>query len=663
MTYTVSVSSGVATITLTKTAGVTSSSVATLINGMSYSNTSQDPTVGTRTATLTQIVDSGVNTGGNVNTTTLSIASAISVVPVDDAPTVSATGSNPTFTEDGSAVALFSGANVSAIEAAQNIKSLTFTVNNVTDGAAERITVDGSTINLVNGSGTTTTNGLSYSVSVSSGVATITLTKTAGVASSSVATLINGISYSNTSQDPTVGTRTATLTQIVDSGVSTGGNVNTTTLSIASAISVVPVDDAPTVSATGINPTFTEDGSAVSLFSGAAVSAIEAAQNIKSLTFTINNLTDGSAERVTVDGSTFSLTNGATGTTTTNGMTYTVSVSSGVATITLTKTAGVASSSVATLINGISYSNTSQDPTVGTRTATLTQIVDSGVNTGGNVNTTTLSIASAISVVPVDDAPTVSASGTNPTFTEDGSAVALFSGANVSAIEAAQNIKSLTFTVNNLTDGSAERITVDGSTFSLTNGATGTTTTNGMTYNVSVSSGVATITLTKTAGVASSSVATLINGMTYSNTSQDPTVGTRTATLTQIVDSGASTGANVNTTTLSIASAISVVPVDDAPTVSATASNPTFTEDGSAVALFSGANVSAIEAAQNIKSLTFTVNNLTDGSAERITIDGSTFSLTNGATGNNHCKRHDLHCVCLQWCCNDNIIEDCRCCI
>jgi hypothetical protein len=49
--------------------------------------------------------------------------------------------------------------------------------------------------------------------------------------------------------------------------------------------------------------------------------------------------------------------------------------------------------------------------------------------------------------VPVDDAPTVSASGTNPTFTEDGSAVALFSGCKCSAIEAAQNIKSLTFTV------------------------------------------------------------------------------------------------------------------------------------------------------------------------------------------------------------------------
>jgi hypothetical protein len=43
--------------------------------------------------------------------------------------------------------------------------------------------------------------------------------------------------------------------------------------------------------------------------------------------------------------------------------------------------------------------------------------------------------------------------------------------------------------------------------------------------------------------------------------------------------------------------------------------------------------VSAIEAAQNIKSLTFTVNNVVDGSAERITVDGSTFSLTNGATG------------------------------
>ena len=138
-------------------------------------------------------------------------------------------------------------------------------------------------------------------------------------------------------------------------------------------------------------------------------------------------------------------------------------------------------------------------------------------------------------------------------------------------------MSSLTFTVGGVSD-TTEQINVDGTTIVLTNAATGTTTTNGMTYNVSLVSGTATVTLTKAAGVSAANVGTLINGMTYQNTSQDPTSGNRVVTLTQIKDTGGVANGGVDTTNVSIGSTVAVTPVNDAPTLSATAANPTFTE-------------------------------------------------------------------------------------
>ena len=127
MSYTVSVTSGTATVTLTKAGGVPSSNMQTLVNGMSYQDTSQDPTAATRTITLTQVQDTGGTANGGVDTTTLAIAANVTVVPVNDAPTLSATASNPTFQEasgfgtQAAAVSVFSGANASTVEAGQTI--------------------------------------------------------------------------------------------------------------------------------------------------------------------------------------------------------------------------------------------------------------------------------------------------------------------------------------------------------------------------------------------------------------------------------------------------------------------------------------------------------------------------------------------------------------
>ena len=133
------------------------------------------------------------------------------------------------------------------VESGQNITGLTFTVGGLQDGANERIVVDGSTITLgANSSGTTATNGMSYTVTIASGTATVVLSKPAGVATGNINALVNGITYQNTSIDnPTDGNRVVTLTQVVDSGGTANGGVNTTALSIASTVNVNPVNDAP----------------------------------------------------------------------------------------------------------------------------------------------------------------------------------------------------------------------------------------------------------------------------------------------------------------------------------------------------------------------------------------------------------------------------------
>ena len=210
---------------------------------------------------------------------------------------LTATAFNPTFTEDGSAVALFINTNASTIEAGQTIKALSFTVSNISDGASEQVILDGSTIALVNGSGITTTNGMNYTVSVvRGGTATISLSSTAGVSVANIDNLINNINYQDTSITPTAGTRTFTLAQIQDSGGTAHGGSDTTALAISSIVNIVAFNNAPTLTATGTNPTFQEaagyetQAAAVAVFSSTNTNTIESGQTITGLTFTVSGL-------------------------------------------------------------------------------------------------------------------------------------------------------------------------------------------------------------------------------------------------------------------------------------------------------------------------------------------------------------------------------------
>ncbi|MBU3639604.1 DUF4347 domain-containing protein, partial [Polynucleobacter sp. AP-RePozz3-80-G7] len=313
------------------------------------------------------------------------------------APTLSVTTSTPTFIEGGSAAYLFGSASVSTIEAGQTLTRLDMTINNVSNSSAEQLIIDGSTINLVSGTGTTTSNSLAYTVSVSAGLATVSLTKVGGIDSTTMASVVNGIQYQDITNDPTAGNRVVTLTRIDDSGSSTSPNANSSSLSLASTVTVVPVNNAPTLTATGLNSPFGAQGAAVSVFTGTSISTVEFGQTIQSLTFTVSGVSDTSNEVVGVDGSTISIGSSSSGTTTTHGLAYSVTYSGGTATVSLSGGALSATDAQA-LINGITYRDTYSSPTTGSRVFTLTQIQDSGGTANSGVDTITLSTGSTISV-------------------------------------------------------------------------------------------------------------------------------------------------------------------------------------------------------------------------------------------------------------------------
>ena len=82
---------------------------------------------------------------------------------------------------------------------------------------------------------------------------------------------------------------------------------------------------------------------------------------------------------------------------------------------------------------------------------------------------------------------------------------------------------------------------------------------------------------------------------------------------------------------------LTITPVNDAPTLTALSHNPTYTEGDAAVNLFGFVTANSIESGQTIEELVFTVTNVTDGSPqgnqEQVTLDGSTFALTDLASG------------------------------
>ncbi|MCP5012072.1 MAG: hypothetical protein GY942_19015 [Aestuariibacter sp.] len=420
--------------------------------------------------------------------------STVDVETVNDEPTLTATGSDPTFTEGGSAVGLFSGAAVSTVESGQTITGLTFTVTNVTDTGNEQITIDGATITLDDSESGSTTD-FSYSVSVSGTTATVTLS--GGTASTAnVVSDIDNATYINNSQDPTDANRVVTITAVVDSGGTANGGDNTGTPVATSTVNVNPVNDAIDITVTGNTVLFTEGAGATTSLFGSSIDTIEAADTISQMILTMANVESG-------DTLAFGATNidlNTNGAIVAGGFTYTVSSAGVSPVVTITHT-GTDDATVNTMLNSLVFDNTiNSDPSTTARTVTLTSVTDSGSGTTADGTVATVNVAKA------DDAIDITVTGNTVLFTEDAGATTSLFSSTIDTIETTDTITKLILTMANVEAG-------DTLTFGATNidlNTNGATVAGGFTYTVSSAGATPVVTITH-AGTDDATVNTMLN--------------------------------------------------------------------------------------------------------------------------------------------------------
>ncbi|PWC19071.1 hypothetical protein DDT52_12275, partial [Brenneria roseae subsp. roseae] len=515
-------------------------------------------------------------------------------------------GDSVSFTEGGSGVLLDAGSNatvtdtdsadfdggsltVSIIANRSNDEDVLGIVNQGTDAgqigiAGSAISYDGTVIGSYTGG---------------SGANDLVVTFNANATPAAVQALVRALSYQNTNNaDPSTAMRTVSVT------LNDGDGATSTAATVS--VSVTAVNDAPEILATGNSPTYTENGSAVDLFGGVLISTVESGQTVTQFTLTVSNLTDGSSEILMVDGTSLSLTNGNSGTTAANGMDYSISVIDGTATVTLSKSGGVSMSAATGLIDGLAYQNSSDNPTAANRIVTLTSITDNGGTSNGGVDTTFLAISSVVTVIAINDAPTITLPAVI-NVNED--VVTPITGISFADVDSGNASVSVAFSV-----GSGSLAAASGSGVTVTGSGTGQLTLVGSIADVNAFIAASNVTFT-TASHATGNVTLTVTIDDGGNTGLDPG------------NSGTdSSEAATSTLTLTV-TAVNDAPVNNVPGAQNVA------QDG--ILVFNSANgnlisVSDVDIGSNSMSITLAA---THGVLTLSSVTGLTFFVGSG-TGN-----------------------------
>ncbi|MEZ5807864.1 MAG: Ig-like domain-containing protein [Zhengella sp.] len=210
------------------------------------------------------------------------------------------------------------------------------------------------------------------------------------------------------------------------------------------------------------------------------------------------------------------------------------------------------------------------------------------------------------------------AAGASSTFTEDGGPVSIADSDTAVSDLGESDITKLTIVASGTADGAAEQVVIGGQTVDLSQNATlNGITVGGTQVDIAYDAATGSFTVTNTVGattpMAVADLDTLIAGMTYENTSQDPTAGARAFAFT-VTDAG---GLTSNTATASV----TVVPVNDAPT--GTADPVSVTEDTPAGPVNVLANLSDAEG-DTITIASATIDTNGDGTPDALTLGTAT---------------------------------------
>ena len=476
-------------LTLSGTASV--ADYQTALRSIRYRN------LDTATPSSTQrVVTFTVNDGASSSNASNSVLSNVTVTPTDDAPVLAAGGGSPTFTEGGADVAVDPGLGATDPDSA-NLASATVQITGGLDTSDDRLV-------FVN---TATITGV-YTQ------ATGTLSLTGSDTVANYRTALRSVQYRNLDTDnPSNAARTVSFT--VSDGTLLSNTVTTT-------VNVTRVNDAPVLIASGGSAAFTEDGPSVAVDTGIALADVDDA---------------------TLSGATVAITgnyvNGQDSLTFVNTAAITGSWNAAAGTLTLSGADSVSNYQAA--LRAVRFTNSSHTPNTATRTVTF------GVADAGSAPA---SATRGVTVAAANDAPSLSAGGGSPSFTEGGPAVVVDPAIGVADLDG-DPITGGTVVVGG--NWSAD----DRLNFTNQNGITGS-------YNAG--SGV--LTLTGSASVANYQAA--LRSVTYSNVSGQPSTLQRSIDF-QVTDGSANSN-QVSTT-------VSVISNNTAPSLGGGGNTLAYTED------------------------------------------------------------------------------------
>ncbi|MCP4045922.1 MAG: DUF4214 domain-containing protein, partial [Gammaproteobacteria bacterium] len=565
---------GGAALVITLNSDATVARVQDLVSALQYDNSNvAAPSLADRTVRVVlNDGDGGLDTSNNSDITVTMIKAPIIDLDGDDSSGATDNGYNGAFLENGGAVAATD--SDTTIEDDGTFQSLTITLTARPDGNSENIsstfgtglqTVNSELVNIIAYNNLTGT----ILIGVDDGSAT----------DETMQQLMESIRYNNSSENPTASNRTITFTGY--DNTSYGGPIST------SVISVTSTNDAPAFSNLNGAPVFTEDGTAAVLDSDVTVTDEElnitgydgatliltrsggtSADDLFASTGSLSTLTQGA---------TFNLGGSSLGTVTTN--------SGG--TLQLTFNSSASAGNVGSVMQSITYSNSSDSPDASATIGWEFSDGNSGSQGGGGVKTTTGS--TTVSITPVNDAPVVAAPGASLAATENTSLNIHGAGFAVTDVDAAAGTITATLSVGEGTIG-------------VTAGDSGTTVTGG--------NGTATVTVTGTTAQVDNLLTGGGTGTIAYSAIDTPSAST---TFTVTVNDGGNTGADpgisgdgsseegTNNVT------INVTAVNDAPVVAAPGASLAATENTSLNIHGAGFAVTDVDAAAGTVTATLSV--------------------------------------------------------
>jgi autotransporter passenger strand-loop-strand repeat protein len=570
----ITVSYNSTTETLTLTGYDTLADYANALANVQYNTTGDNPTNygANTTRTLTwQVNDGAIGNPSGTNTT----STTLTVIGVNDPPTLTNVATSASYAEEGLATTLASGAAVSDPDNL-NLASATvhITGTNISNGTFTPFGQATGDLLSANTAGT--------SISSSYDSTTETLTLSGSDTLAHYQQVLDHVTYSAGENPTDYGSDT---TRLVTWVLNDGSGSSNTSAPATTTITVSNVNDPPTLSNVATSASFTEEGAAAQLSPSVSV-------------------TD--PDNVTLASATVAITGGAfTGdvlSANTTGTAISASYDSSTETLKLTGTDTLAD--YRAVLDSVTFSAGENPTDFGSKpTRTVTWVL----NDGAGSSNTSAAATTTVTVTNVNDPPTLSNVATSLSYTELAPASALSPSVTVTDPDNL-NLASATVAITGGTfvgDGDALAATAAG--------------------NVTVSYDVSTETLHLTGSDTLAHYQQVLDSVTFKSTSSNPTDfgadTTRTVTWVLNDGSGSSNTSAPATTTVAITA------VNNAPTLSNVAASAAFTEEGAAAQLSPSVTITDPDNL-NLASATVAITGAFTGDVLSATTTGTSISAS-----------------------------------